>query len=94
MSKIKFDLTLKKKIKFSVSVMLLFTLNESYNRPHYTLAASSENKNKKSMFFYTIEESLPKSLRIILLIQDEKFLKWPSPNKGTLVSESHIFAKF
>ena len=37
----------------------------------YILAASAENKNKKSMFlFYTEEESLPKSLRVILLQQD------------------------
>ena len=49
----------------------LSTLNESYNRPPYILAASAENKNKKSMFlFYTEEESLPKSLRVILLQQD------------------------
>ena len=27
------------------------TLNESYNRPPYILAASSENKSKKSMVF-------------------------------------------
>ena len=27
------------------------TPNESYNRPPYILAASAENKNKKSMFF-------------------------------------------
>ena len=27
-----------------------YTLNESYNRPPYILAASSENRNKKSMF--------------------------------------------
>ena len=29
------------------------TLNERYNRPPYILAASSENKNKKSMGFFT-----------------------------------------
>ena len=43
--------------------------------------------------FYTKEESLPKSLRVILLQQDAQFLKWRCPNKGTLVSKSHILTK-
>ena len=42
--------------------LVKYTFNESYNRPPYILAASTENENKKSMFFlfYTEEESLPK----------------------------------
>ena len=48
------------------------TLNESYNRPPYILAASSENKKTRNQryLFYTKEEFLPKSLRVILLQQD------------------------
>ena len=51
--------------------LTLYTLNESYNRLLYILAASAENKNKKSMIFIYIEEkSLSKSFRVILLQQD------------------------
>ena len=35
------------------------TLNESYNRSPYILAASSENKNKKSVVFILYNRRIP-----------------------------------
>ena len=46
---------------------MLNTRHESYSCPSYILAASSENKNKKSMFFILYNR---KPLRVILFKQD------------------------
>ena len=51
-------------------------------------------KTRQSIvLLYTKEEPLPKSLRVILHKQDAQFFKWRGPNKGTLVSNSHIFGQ-
>ena len=70
----------------------LYTLNETYNRLPYILAAGSGNKTWWSKVLSCIhkEAPCPNSSSYFISI-DANVLHRRSPDKGTLVSKSHIF---